>query len=60
MVASKKLPDDLADKIKKSILSLKSSDEAAKSAGIDGFVEPISLDGMKAALKALKVAPYAN
>ena len=60
MVAGKKLPDDLADKIKKSILSLKASDEAAKIAGIDGFVEPISLDGMKAALKALKVAPYAN
>ena len=60
MVATKKFPDELADKIKKSILSLKASDEAAKSAGIDGFVEPISLDGMKAALKALKVAPYAN
>ena len=60
MVATKKLPDDLADKIKKSILSLKASDEAAKSAEIDGFVEPISLDGMKAALKALKVTPYAN
>ena len=60
MVATKKMPDDLADKIKKSILSLKASDEAAKSAEIDGFVEPISLAGMKAALKALKVAPYAN
>ena len=60
MVATKKLPDDLAGKIKKSLLSLKASDEAAKSAGIDGFVEPISLDGMKAALKALKITPYAN
>ncbi len=60
MVAAKKLPDDLAAKIKKSILSLKDGDAAAKSAGIDGFVEPLSLDGMKAALKALKVAPYAG
>ena len=60
MVATKKMPDDLADKIKKSILSLKAGDEAAKSAEIDGFVEPISLDGLKAALKALKVAPYEN
>ncbi len=60
MVATKKMPDDIADKIKKAILNLKASDEAAKSAEIDGFVEAISLDGMKAALKALKVAPYAG
>jgi twitching motility protein PilJ len=60
MVATKKMPDDMADKIKKTVLSLKASDEAAKSAEIDGFVEAISLDGMKAALKALKVAPYAG
>lgn len=60
MVASKKTPDDVADKVKAAILALKPSDEAAKAASIDGFVKPISLDGLKAALKALKVVPYAN
>ena len=60
MLATKKMPDELAVKIKKAVLDLKSSDEATKQAGIDGFVEPISLDGMKTVLKALKAAPYAN
>lgn len=60
VVASKKMPEGIAEKIKASILSLKVGDEAAKSAGIDGFVEPISLNGLETALKALKVAPYAN
>lgn len=60
MVASKKAPDGIAAKIKASILGLKPGDEAAKNASIDGFVEPISLNGLETALKALKVAPYAN
>ena len=60
MVASKKTSDEIAGKIKTSILKLKASDEAAKSASIDGFVEPISLVGLETALKALKVAPFAN
>lgn len=60
MVSAKKLPGDVATKIKTSITSLKPGDEAAKSAGIDGFVPPVSLDGLEAALKALKVAPFAN
>lgn len=60
MVASKKTPADLSEKIKKAILAVKPTDEAAKSAAIDGFVEPISLSGLEAALKALKVAPFSN
>ncbi len=60
MVSSKKIPSDLAEKVKTAILALKSGDGAAKEAGIDGFVEPISLDKLEAALKALKVAPFAN
>lgn len=47
-----------ADKIKLAALSLKPTDKAAQSAKIKGFVEPVSLDGMKAALKALKIKPY--
>lgn len=48
----------VAGKIKAASLNLKAGDEAAKDAKITGFVEPISLDGMKAALKALKIEPY--
>ena len=60
MVASKKTSAEIAGKIKTSILKLKAGDEAAKSASIDGFVEPISLTGLETALKALKVSPFAN
>ncbi len=60
MVSSKKIPADLAAKVKAAILALKPDDAAAKSASIEGFVEPISLDKLEAALKALKVAPFAN
>ena len=60
LVSSKNTPADLAAKVKAAILALKSDDAAAKSAGIDGFVEPISLDKLEAALKALKVTPFAN
>lgn len=60
MVSSKKADAADADKIKAAILALKASDEAAKNAGIDGFVEPVSLSGLETALKALKVAPFAN
>ena len=34
------------------------SDEATKAAEIDGFVEAQNLDGLRKALKALKMAPY--
>jgi len=32
--------------------------KAAKRAKIVGFVEPVSMDSMKTALKALKIKPY--
>ncbi|TPW17529.1 MAG: PAS domain S-box, partial [Halothiobacillaceae bacterium] len=60
LMASKKASDEVAAKIKTAVLALKPGDAAAKSAAIDGFVEPISLENLKTALKALKVAPYAN
>jgi twitching motility protein PilJ len=47
-----------ADKIKMAALALKPSDKAAKKAKIKGFVEPVSMDGMTAALKALKIKPF--
>ena len=48
----------LAEKLKAAALAVKATDPATKEAGIDGFVEAISLDGMKKALKALKLPPY--
>lgn len=45
-------------KVKKAIMSLKAGDEAARTAKINGFIEPVSMDGMKRALKALKIKPY--
>ena len=58
MVSSKKADAAVASAVKASILGLKSSDEAAKNAAIDGFVEAISLEGLENALKTLKVAPF--
>ena len=58
MVASNKMPKDVSGKVKAAILKVKAGDEAAKAAEIDGFVEPISLEKLMAALKALKVSPY--
>jgi ABC-type phosphate/phosphonate transport system substrate-binding protein len=46
------------DKVKLAIMSLRPGDEAARKARIKGFIEPVSMDGMKAALKALKIQPY--
>ncbi|MCW8899208.1 MAG: phosphate/phosphite/phosphonate ABC transporter substrate-binding protein [Gammaproteobacteria bacterium] len=46
------------DKVKKAILALKPEDEAAMKAKINGFIEPVSMDGIKAALKVLKIEPY--
>ena len=47
-----------AEKVKMAALKLKSSDKAAKNAKIMGFVEPVSMDGMTDALKALKIQPF--
>ena len=60
LMAAENTNAELADKLKAAALSVKATNSAAKEAGIDGFVEAISLDGMKKALKALKLAPYEN
>jgi ABC-type phosphate/phosphonate transport system substrate-binding protein len=45
-------------KVKAASLKLTAGDEAAKDAKIAGFVEPVPLDNMKAALKALRIEPF--
>jgi ABC-type phosphate/phosphonate transport system substrate-binding protein len=45
-------------KVQASLLKMSADIPAIKVARIKGFVEPISLDKMKAALKALKLPPY--
>lgn len=47
-----------AAQIKKAALSLIKDSPAAKASNIDGFVEPLSLEKLKTALRALKLAPY--
>lgn len=56
--AAKGTDNGLADKIKNASLALQASDKAAQTAKIQGFVEPVSMDSMKEALKALKITPY--
>lgn len=58
LLAGANIDSALAGKVKEAVLKLKPSDEAATVAKIDGFVDAQSLESMKAALKALKLAPY--
>jgi ABC-type phosphate/phosphonate transport system substrate-binding protein len=50
--------DDQTAQLKTALFQLKPDMPAAKKARIVGFVEPVELDGIKKALKALKIAPY--
>ncbi|MFW2371785.1 MAG: phosphate/phosphite/phosphonate ABC transporter substrate-binding protein [Gammaproteobacteria bacterium] len=50
----------LANTAKQALLSLNAEHPASKQARINGFVEPVPLEGMVNALKALKIAPYNN
>ena len=58
LLAGERVDSALVAKVKEVVLKLKPTDEAATAAKIDGFVDAQSLDSMKAALKALKLAPY--
>lgn len=58
LIASNKLDAAVAAKIKAAVLKLKSDQPAARDAGIDGFVEPLSLDGLREAMKAVKTPPF--
>jgi ABC-type phosphate/phosphonate transport system substrate-binding protein len=48
----------LAKRVKAACLSLGAKEKAARRAKIVGFVEPVPMDSMKAALKSLKITPY--
>lgn len=60
LMATEHVDAALAEKLKAAALAVKAKDPATKEAGIDGFVEAISLDGLKKALKTLKLSPYEN
>ena len=46
------------DELQAALLALTADNPAAKVAKIRGFVEPLSLEGLETALKALKVPPF--
>ena len=48
----------LAKKVKAAARKMGSDIDASKAAKINGFIEPLSLARMKAALKSLKISPY--
>lgn len=58
LVAAAKTDMGLVKKVQDAAMKVKTSDEGAKTAEIDGFVEAQNLDGLRKALKALKMAPY--
>ena len=49
---------ETANRFKNAAINLAPEHNAARSAGIKGFVEPVSLDEIKQALKFLKISPY--
>ena len=55
---SSKVDSKLAAKIKTALLKITPETKASKAADINGFIEPISTEGLKTAMKTLKVAPY--
>ena len=58
LVAAAKTDASLIKKVQAAAMNMKATDEAAKTAEIDGFVEPQNLDGLRKALKTLKLTPY--
>lgn len=48
----------VAAKVKAALLKMTSDTKASKAAGINGFVNAHSTEGLKQAMKALKVPPY--
>ncbi|CAK0748332.1 PBPb domain-containing protein [Gammaproteobacteria bacterium] len=51
-------PPELAQVVKAAALKLAATAPAAQAAEIKGFIEPLPLDTMKDALRALKLPPY--
>jgi twitching motility protein PilJ len=56
--ATSKTDPKITAKLKTALLKMTPDSKASKEAGIKGFVNALSTDGLKQAMKALKVAPY--
>jgi ABC-type phosphate/phosphonate transport system substrate-binding protein len=53
-----RVPVAVQAEVKAAALQLMPTMPAAQTAHVQGFVEPLSLDGMREALKALNIEPY--
>ncbi len=60
MMAGSFVDQRVATRLRNALLALTPEHPAAQSARINGFVPPISLNGMKLALAALKIPPFDN
>jgi ABC-type phosphate/phosphonate transport system substrate-binding protein len=58
LLALAKVPAAVQAHIKTAVRQMTPDMPAAQTAGVDGFVDPIPLDGTQKALKALKIPPY--
>lgn len=58
LLVSNRLEPALQERIRQVALSLKPDMPAAKAAGIDGFIKPLSLDSIKEALRTLHLPPF--
>lgn len=58
LVASAKTDAALSKKVGEAAMKVKDTDEGAKIAEINGFIEAQNLDNLRKALKTLKMAPY--
>ena len=58
LAATSQVAPEMAAQIKAAVLRMKPEMEVTKALGVKGFVEPLSLDGVKEMLRALKIPPY--
>jgi ABC-type phosphate/phosphonate transport system substrate-binding protein len=52
------VPTEVAAHIKTAVLRMTPDMAVTKTLGVQGFVEPLSLEGVKEMLRALKIPPY--
>lgn len=58
MTAMPHVASDTSQKMKSALLQLSPQSAAAQQARIDGFVDAVSLENIKSAMKSLQIAPY--
>lgn len=58
--ATTKADPAITAQLKKATLKMTPETKAAKTANINGFVEALSLEGLREAMKALKIPPFNN